>query len=372
MEWQRYLGVVKQAATAWVDDRAASMGAALSYYTVFSIAPLLLIVISVAGLVFGRDAAQGAVVDQLRALVGEAGAKTVQDLLVSVSEPKEGFIGTIVGLVLLLVGATTVFAELQDDLNRIWKATPTVQGGGIWGWLRARVLSIGMIMAIGFLMLVSLAASAAIAALGQWSTSWIGDWEWLAQALNFALSFGIVTALFALIYRFMPQAHIRWRDVWIGAVVTALLFTVGKFLIGLYIGKSAVTSGFGAAGSLAVLLVWVYYSAQVFLLGAEFTVVYAHAYGSRQGEAAKAAGAPGTPAAQADGHPASSAAGARQQPGPGVAAPSMATRQRKPETGIFGAARRHPVASFAGSAVLAAAAAVAVDLLSQVVVRRRR
>jgi membrane protein len=378
MNWRRYLGVVKQAANGWVDDRAASMGAALSYYTVFSIAPLLLIVISVAGLVFGREAAQGAVVGELTGLIGEAGAKTVQDLLAAVSEPKEGVIGTITGLVLLLVGATTVFAELQDDLNRIWKATPTAQGAGIWAWLRARVLSIGMILAIGFLMLVSLAASAAIAALGNWSTSWLGNWEWLAHTLNIVISFAMVTALFALIYRFMPQVHIRWHDVWIGAAVTALLFSIGKFLIGLYIGKSAVTSGFGAAGSLAVMLVWVYYSAQVFLLGAEFTAVYAHAYGSRQGKAPTGQGVPGTPAAQQQGKPrppeARPAAG-HPMPAPAfaVAAPparkAPTPKARKPEGRFFGAVQRHPLAGFAGSAVLAA---VATQLARVVGLRMRR
>ncbi|MED5622353.1 YihY/virulence factor BrkB family protein [Ideonella sp. BN130291] len=383
MDWRRYLGVVKQAGNGWMDDRAASMGAALSYYTVFSVAPLLLILISVAGLVFGRDAVQGAVVQQIGGLVGDAAAKTIQEVLKSVSEPKEGVIGTVVGLVLLLVGATTVFAELQDDLNRIWKAEPREIPSGIWGWLRARVLSIGMILAIGFLMLVSLAASAAIAALGDWSTSWLSDWEWLMSAVNFIFSYGMVTALFALIYRFMPQVHIRWHDVWIGAAVTAALFTIGKYLIGLYIGKSAVASGFGAAGSLAVLLVWVYYSAQVFLLGAEFTAVYAHAYGSRQGKAATGQGVPGTPAAQQDGKPLPADAKPQPQPqaNPGfMPTPALArsaqkapARPRKPEGRFFGAIHRHPLAGFAGSAAIAAAATLAADLLAQLLrVRIRR
>ncbi|HET9646410.1 MAG TPA: YihY/virulence factor BrkB family protein [Burkholderiaceae bacterium] len=282
MDWRKYFGMARQAASDWIDDRAPSMGAALSYYTVFSVAPLLLIVIVVAGLVFGREAAQGAIVAQIGDMVGRDSAHAIQGLLQSVSEPRKGLIATITGVVLLLVGATTVFAELQDDLNRIWKAPPQAMPTGIWGWVRARLLSIGMIMAIGFLLLVSLAVSAAIAALGEWSSGMFGSLETLAQAINVALSFGIVTTLFALIYRFMPQVHIEWHDVWIGAAVTALLFTIGKYLIGLYIGKSAVASGFGAAGSLAVILVWVYYSAQIFLLGAEFTHVYAHAVGSRK------------------------------------------------------------------------------------------
>ena len=279
---RKYLGLVKQAANGWVEDRAASMGAALSYYTVFSVAPLLLIVIAVAGLVFGRDAAQGAIVTQIGGLVGESSANAIQGLLQSVAEPKEGLLATLVGLVLLLVGATTVFAELQDDLNRIWKMPRQAAPSGVWGWLRSRLLSIGLIMAIGFLLLVSLAASAAIAVLGDWFGDFFKAWEPVAHAVNFLVSFGIITALFALIYRFMPQVHIEWHDVWIGAAVTSLLFTIGKYLIGLYIGKSAVASGFGAAGSLAVILVWVYYSAQIFLLGAEFTWAYAHEYGSRR------------------------------------------------------------------------------------------
>lgn len=288
MKLRPYLDMSKQAASAWVDDRASSMGAALSYYTVFSIAPLLLIVISVAGLVFGREAAEGAIVAQLSGLLGQRGATLIQEALRSVSAPKQGVINTVIGLVLVLAGATTVFGELQDDLNRIWKAPRGPAPSGIWGWVRARLLSVGMILAIGFLLLVSLAASAAISALGSWSFGWLAHWEALAHAIDILFSYAVGTALFAMIYRFMPQVHIRWHDVWIGAAVTGLLFAIGKSLIGLYIGKSAVASGFGAAGSLAVLLVWVYYSAQIFLLGAEFTWVYANQFGSHKNKPAPA------------------------------------------------------------------------------------
>jgi membrane protein len=203
-------------------------------------------------------------------------------MLKSVSEPKGGAIATAVGLVLLLVGATTVFAELQDDLDRVWKVPARARRSGVWGWARSRILSFGMILATGFLLVVSLVASATISALGAWWGPLFGGWETLAQAIDVVLSLGFVTAMFAFIYRFMPDVRIEWRDVWTGAGVTAVLFTVGKYLIGLYIGKSSVASGFGAAGSLAVLLLWVYYSAQIFLLGAEFTWVYAHSYGSRR------------------------------------------------------------------------------------------
>ena len=279
----RRLGtVLGKAVNAWIDDHAQSMGAALSYYTVFSVAPLLLIAISVAGLAFGQDAARGAVVGQLQGLIGESGAEAIQGLLKNVSKPSEGVIATITGAVVLLIGATSVFAELQDDLNRIWQVPTKQKMSTWWAWLRTRILSIGMILAMGFLLLVSLAASAAFDAFAAWSTSAIGGWEALAHGANFVVSFVLTTALFAMIYRFMSQATIEWRDVGIGALVTAMLFSIGKTLIGLYIGKSALASGFGAAGSLAVLLAWVYYSAQIFLFGAEFTWAYAHAFGSRQ------------------------------------------------------------------------------------------
>jgi membrane protein len=285
MYLRRLYDVLKKAGTAWLDDHAQSMGAALSYYTVFSIAPLLLIAISVAGLVFGQAAARGAVVEQLQGLIGQSGAEAIQGLLRNVSKPAEGVVATITGVVVLIIGATSVFAELQDDLNRIWQAPAKEKIAGWWSWLRTRILSMGMILAIGFLMLVSLAATAAFDAFASWSTSAIGGWETAVHALNFIVSLALTTALFALIYRYMPQATIEWRDVGIGAVVTALLFSFGKYLIGLYIGKTALASGFGAAGSLAVLLAWVYYSAQIFLFGAEFTWAYAHAFGSRQGVA---------------------------------------------------------------------------------------
>ena len=285
----RRLGkVLAKAGNAWIDDHAQSMGAALSYYAVFSIAPLLLIAISVAGLVFGQDAAQGAVVDQLQGLIGQTGAEAIQGLLKNVSRPSEGIVATITGVVVLVIGSTSVFAELQDDLNRIWQVPTRAKVSTWWAFLRTRLLSMGMIFAIGFLLLVSLAASAAFDAFAAWSTSAIAEWAPLAHGVNFAVSFVLTTALFAMIYRFMPQATIQWRDVGIGALVTSFLFSVGKTLIGLYIGKSALASGFGAAGSLAVLLAWVYYSAQIFLFGAEFTWAYAHAFGSRQSEAALA------------------------------------------------------------------------------------
>jgi membrane protein len=285
--WQ----LAKAAARSWVDDYAPSMGAALAYYTVFSIAPLLLIVISIAGLVFGHDAARGEIVGQLQGLMGTEAAKSVEALLASVNQPSKGAFATAIGAVVLLVGATSVFGELQDALDRIWRA-PARKTSGLWGLLRARILSFGLILGAGFLMIASLVVSAALSAFGTWWAPMFGAWEWLAQGADFAIGFCIVTVIFAMIYKIMPRVHVRWHDVWIGAAVTALLFTIGKFVIGLYIGRSSVTSGFGAAGSLAVLLLWVYYSAQIFLLGAEFTWVYAHTHGSLKGQAAPAATAP--------------------------------------------------------------------------------
>ena len=264
-----------------MNDYAPSMGAALAYYTVFSIAPLLVIVIAVAALIFGQDAAQLAIMDQARGLIGENGAKAIEGMLAGAQKPKQGMIASALGIVLLLIGATTVLAELETNLNRIWKVEPD-KGSGLWHFMRTRLLSLGMVLAIGFLLIVSLVVSAAIAAWGTLWGGWFGGMEVLLHVANFVVSVAIVTVLFAIIYKFMPRVAIRWRDVWIGALVTSLLFSFGKFLIGLYIGKSGVESSYGAAGALAVLLIWVYYSAQIFLLGAEFTKVYAESHGSRK------------------------------------------------------------------------------------------
>ena len=274
----------RQAFASWRDDGASSMGAALAYYTMFSLAPLLLIVVSVAGLVFGEEAARGEVFGQLEHLMGAQSAAAVQGLLQSANRPAESVLATVVGVVVLLIGATTVLAELQSALDRIWRA-PVRGASGIFALVRARLLSFGMILGLGFLLMVSLLVSAALAAFEKWWSPMFGGWALLAQGLNFAFNFLFITAVFAMIYKLMPRVHVAWRDVGVGAAVTALLFTVGKQLIGLYIGRSSVTSAFGAAGSLAVLLVWVYYSAQIFLLGAEFTWVYAHVHGSRRGAA---------------------------------------------------------------------------------------
>lgn len=299
MPWKHspreWWALIKEAVQAWLADYAPSMGAALSYYTVFSLAPMLLIVISVAGLVFGDEAVRGEIFGQLQGLMGADAARAIQELLASVSKPAEGATGTVIGIVFLFIGATTVFGELQDALDRIWRAPARDTAGGLWGLVRTRLLSFGMILGVAFLLMVSLVVGAALAALGRWYGGMFGNWEVLAQIVNVLVGFAVTTAGFALIYKFMPRVKVAWHDVWLGAAVTALLFTIGRFLIGLYIGKSGIASGFGAAGSLVVIFVWVYYSAQIFLLGAEFTWVYARRFGSMRATQATDSGADAAP-----------------------------------------------------------------------------
>jgi membrane protein len=280
--WQ----IVRKSAAAWSNDYASSMGAALAYYTLFSLAPLLLLVIAVAGLAFGADAARGQIVAQLGGLIGNEGATAVEGLLKSASEPTKSALASIVSIVTLVVAATSIFAELQSDLDRIWRAPEVVKPSGIWGMVRTRLLSFGLIVSIGFLLLVSLVVSAGLAAMGTWWGAWFGGWVTTLQIANQVVSLLFITALFALMYRILPSVRVAWYDVWYGAAATGVLFTVGKYAIGMYLGKAGVASGFGAAGSIVVLLVWVFYSSQIFLLGAEFTWIYAHSHGSKVGERA--------------------------------------------------------------------------------------
>ncbi len=277
-------GLFKAAAVNWMKDYAQSMGAALAFYTIFSIAPLLLIVIAIAGAVFGEEAARGEIYGQLQGMLGSHGAAAVQGLLESVGQRSESVPAAAFGVVVLFIGATSVFAELQDALDRIWRAPQRPRSAGLWSLVRARLLSFGMILGITFLLIVSLAFSAALRALTRWwdpeSTGWITFTGLTELSLNVVL----LTAVFAMIYKTMPRASIAWRDVWVGAAVTSVLFITGKSLIGLYIGGSGITTLFGAAASLIVVLLWVYYSAQIFLFGAEFTWVYSHRYGSNRGQ----------------------------------------------------------------------------------------
>jgi membrane protein len=281
-QWKTWWTLARSAMSAWVDDYAPSMGAALSYYTVFSLAPLLFIVISVAGLVFGQEAARGEIFGQLQGLMGTQAAAEIEQMLASFDKPSEGIAATLIGVAALIVGATTVFGELQNALDRIWRAPVKAGGSGIWYLLRTRLLSFGMVLGIAFLLVVSLMFSAALSALGKWYGGFFGGWEVLGRVVDLVVGFGLTTTAFALIYKLMPRAQIGWADVWVGAIVTSVLFTLGRFLIGLYIGRAGVASGFGAAGGIIVVFVWVYYSAQIFLVGAEFTWAYAQTLGSRR------------------------------------------------------------------------------------------
>lgn len=278
--------LLRDAFAAWREDYASSMGAALAYYTLFSIAPLLLIVISVAGLVFGADVARREILAQLSGLLGADSAAALGGALDHMHRSDEGLWGTLIGIAVLVIGATTVFGELQDAIDRIWRVPTVSSAGGLWPLLRSRLLSMSMVLGIGFLLIVSLVVSAALAGFSKWWSPRLADWFPLAWGLDMLVNFGLLTSLFAMIYRWMPKVRIAWRDVWTGAALTALLFALGKSLIGLYIGRSAASSAFGAGASLVVLLLWVYYSAQIFLLGAELTWVYAHRHGSLRAAAA--------------------------------------------------------------------------------------
>lgn len=283
MQPKQLLRLAVQSVKSWSNDYAPSMGAAISYYTVFSLAPLLVIVIAIAGAAFGREAVQGLISDQLSGLVGARGAEMVEGLVARASDTDRGLVAGLVSFFVLLVGATTVFAELQSALDRIWKVPEARKPSGIFGLLRARLLSFGLILGVAFLLMVSLVVSAMLAAFGAWAGGLMPGWETLLQVLNLAVSLAILTVLFAMIFKLMPSTAVGWRDVWVGAFVTAILFEVGKLLIGLYIGKSGMNESFEAAGALVILLAWVYYAAQIFLLGAEFTKAFADAHGSLSG-----------------------------------------------------------------------------------------
>jgi membrane protein len=283
-----FFRLLLKAVKAWSADYAPSMGAAIAYYTVFSLAPLLVIVIAVAGGVFGREAVQGLISHELQGLMGAEGARMVEGLVASASDTDRGLVAGSISAVVLLVGATTVFAELQSALDRIWKVPEREKPSGLFGILRARLLSFGLILGVAFLLMVSLVVSAGLAAFGSWAGGLMPGWETLLHLLNTAVSVSILTLLFGMIFKLMPSTPVRWQDVWIGALVTALLFEVGKLAISLYIGKSGMSEAFQAAGSLVVLLAWVYYAAQIFLLGAEFTKAYSDAHGTPSGRRAMA------------------------------------------------------------------------------------
>jgi membrane protein len=269
--------LIKDTVFGFMEDEALSRGAAIAFYTVTSLAPVLLIVVSIAGLVFGQEAAQGAILSQLTGLMGQQAADVLQSALASASEKSSGILATVIGVVTLLATASGVFGEMQAALNRIWKAEP--KSGTFSRLVRARAASLGLVAALGFLLAVSLVVSAGLTALGTSLNAILPFGAILLSVVNFLVSFLLLALLFAAIYKVLPDRPIAWRDVVMGAAVTALLFTIGKSLIGWYLGSSAVASSYGAAGGLIVLFFWVYYSTQVFLLGAEFTRAYATSRG---------------------------------------------------------------------------------------------
>ncbi|CAN7481521.1 YihY/virulence factor BrkB family protein [Massilia sp. LjRoot122] len=271
--------VMRCAVMEWLDHRASSKGAALAFYTLFSLAPVLVLVIAVAGFFYGAEAAQGQLLTQLRGLVGPQGAETIQAILAGARNKESGFFATIVATVLLLIGATTVFSELKDSLDEIWDVPPP-KNAGFWNLVRTRLLSFGLILVLGFLLMVSLVVSAALAVVEEYIG---GMWKEAAVIMGWvawAVSFLVIATLFGVIYKLLPRIKLSWHDVIIGALGTAAMFTLGKFGIGLYIGNSGAADSFGAAGSLIALLLWVYYSAQIFFLGAEFARQYALKMGS--------------------------------------------------------------------------------------------
>lgn len=272
--------LLKETFDEWNEDKAPRLAAALAYYTAFSIAPLLIVAIAIAGLFFGEEAVRGQVSQQISGAVGTQAAGAIEEMLVNFNQPQAGTLAAVIGVITLLLGAAGLFGQLQDALNTIWEVAPK-PGGGILLMLRQRFISFTMVLGIGFLLLVSLVISAGVTLAGNLVARFLPEQELVLQLVNLLLSFGIITLLFALIYKILPDVEIAWRDVWLGAAVTSLLFNVGKFLIGLYLGSSTVGSAYGAAGSFVVLLIWVNYSAQILLFGAEFTQVFARRFGSK-------------------------------------------------------------------------------------------
>ena len=274
MRIQEGFKLIKETVAEWNEDNVPLFAAALAYYTMFSLAPLLLIAIAIAGFFFGEEAARGEIIGQIQGLVGREGAEAIQAMIQNANRPGSGgVIATITGVIILLFGASGVFGQLQVALNTIWEVKPK-PGNGIKSFFQSRFLSFAMVLVIGFLLLVSLVISAVLAAISSYFGSLVPGFIVISQIANFVISFGVVTVLIAAIYKFLPDVNIPWENLWIGAGVTALLFNLGKFLLGLYLGSSGVSSAYGAAGSLVVLLIWVFYSAQILLFGAEFTQVY--------------------------------------------------------------------------------------------------
>ena len=272
--------LLKQTATEFSDDKCSRLGAALAFYTALSLSPMLLVVIGIAGPIFGDGAARGEIAHQIRDVVGDDGAKVIEDMLAKSASRKSGIIATVIGLGALLFAATSVFAELQDALNTVWNVKEENTPQGVWGMVKARLLSFSAVCGLAFLLLVSLVFGALVSGLSGVLERWVAYSSVWLQLANLGISLIVTTLLFAMIYKLLPAVRPAWRDVWVGALATAVLFNLGKYLIGLYLGHASVGSTFGAAGSFVVLMFWIYYSAQVVLFGAEFTQVYATKYGA--------------------------------------------------------------------------------------------
>lgn len=269
--------LLKEAFNKWTDHHATRLGASVAFYTLLSFAPLLVLLAALAALMFSRDTAQTGLIEEARQMMGDRGADTVKSLLQNAQQPSSGVFASIAAFVTLLFGASGVFTELQDALNTIWDATPQ-EYSGLMGMLKQRLFSFGMVLSVGFVLLVSLLISAGLVLIGKYFGGLIPLPAPVFEGLNLLVSFAVITVLFALMFKYVPAVHISWDHVWTGAIGTALLFTIGKFLLGLYLGKASVGSAYGAAGSLVAMIVWVYYSAQIFFFGAEFTRVYADAH----------------------------------------------------------------------------------------------
>jgi len=287
---QKAWWLIRQTVLGFIEDEALSRGAAIAFYTVTSLAPVLIIAVAIAGLAFGEDAARGAIVSQLGGLMGRNGAELVQSIIINASNPTSGMVASVFGIATLLITASGVFGEIQASLNMIWRAR--LEGGTVSRLIRARAASLGLVATLGFLLLVSLVVSAALTALGNLLHDRLPGIAILVRLANAVISFVLIAVLFAAIYKFLPDRELEWRDVLVGAVVTTLLFNLGKTLIGLYLGSTAIGSTYGAAGSAVIVLLWIYYSAQIFLLGAEFTKAYAM---RRDAESWAARSAGGTP-----------------------------------------------------------------------------
>jgi membrane protein len=280
MNLKAFVQLSKEAVSEWSADNASRLSAALAYYTIFSIAPLLIIILGITGLIFGDEAGRGQVMEQLGGVMGPEGASAIQDILKGAQHPTSGIIATIISFVVLAFTASGVFYELHNSLNTIWDVQRKSEGG-IFNVIKTRLPSFSILPVLGFILIVSLVVSTALASFGGLIGNILPGAQYMLYFINFVISFLVIAFLFALIYKILPDVEIRWRDVWVGAAVTSLLFVIGKFAIGLYLGKSGIASTYGAAGSLVILLAWVYYSAQIFFFGAEVTQVYANKFGSK-------------------------------------------------------------------------------------------